>query len=128
ADGITPETGGAIYAHDVVTFQRPKLSFFFPESADAMDSFHVVDIGLDEAFIESLPGGFQLVETSDIQQAYRERKPFSHKGTYGQALIIAGDVHTMGAAILACGASLYTGAGLTSACIPREGLPPLNTR
>src|SRR5690606_29775068 len=40
--------------------------------------------------------------------------------------IIAGDAHTMGAALVACGASLYAGAGRTSACIPAEGLMALN--
>lgn len=126
SDGVIPETEYTIHADDVITFQRPKLSFFFPESAKAMDRFHVVDIGLNEDFIEQLPTNYQLVETADIQHIYQKRKPFSHKGTYGHALIIAGNVYTMGAALLACGASLYAGAGLTSACIPAEGLTALN--
>lgn len=126
SDGVIPDTEYSVHADDVITFQRPKLSFFFPESAKAMDRFHVVDIGLSEDFIEQLPSNYQLVETSDIQQIYRKREPFSHKGTYGHALIIAGNVHTMGAALLASGASLYAGAGLTSACIPAEGLTALN--
>ncbi|WP_353125025.1 NAD(P)H-hydrate dehydratase [Parapedobacter pyrenivorans] len=126
ADGAILEGEYTVRAHDVVTFQRPKLSFFFPESANSMDAFQVVDIGLDEDFIESLPSDFGLVEAADIQRIYRKRKPFSHKGTYGRALIIAGSTDTMGAALLSCGASLYSGAGLTSACIPKEGLVALN--
>lgn len=126
ADGVIPEAEYTVHAHDVITFQRPKLSFFFPESANAMDRFQVVDIGLNEDFMESLPGEFQLVEAADIQRIYRRRKPFSHKGTYGHALIIAGSTDTMGAALLSCGASLYAGAGLTSACIPKEGIVALN--
>ncbi|MFC3198922.1 NAD(P)H-hydrate dehydratase [Parapedobacter deserti] len=128
ANGIIPATEPTIFAHEVITFQRPKLSFFFPESAQTMDRFQVVDIGLDEAFIEGAPADFKLVEPEDIRLAYRKRKPFSHKGTYGHALIIAGDTSTMGAAILCCGASLFSGAGLTTACIPQEGLLALNTR
>ncbi|MGK6349953.1 NAD(P)H-hydrate dehydratase [Parapedobacter sp. DT-150] len=128
ADGIMPETEYVIHVHDVVSFQRPKLSFFFPESAKAIDRFHVVDIGLDESYIEHLPSDFRLVGVADIQRIYRKRKPFSHKGTYGHALLIAGNIRTMGAALLSCGASLYSGAGLTSACIPREGLEALNMR
>src|SRR5690606_5360349 len=95
---------------------------------EAMDRFHAVDIGLDEAFIENLPSDFKLVEAADVRQIYRKRKPFSHKGTYGHALIVAGNTGTMGAALLACGASLHAGAGLTSACIPPRGLPALNAR
>src|SRR5690606_34535970 len=128
ADGIMPEDEVAVYAHDTVSFQRPKISFFFPESANAMLHFQVVDIGLDETFIQQLPVDFELIETQDIQRMYRPRKPFSHKGTYGHALIIAGSETRMGAALLASGASLYSGAGLTTACIPPSGLTSLNTR
>src|SRR5690606_29380714 len=46
ADGMIPGNEYAIHADDVITFQRPKLSFFFPESAQAITRFHVVDIGL----------------------------------------------------------------------------------
>src|SRR5690606_27280007 len=126
ADGVMPENEAAVHADDVITFHRPKLSFFFPESARSMIRFHVVDIGLDDDFIEQLPTNYRLVETNDIQRIYRLRKPFSHKGTYGHALIIAGEKSTMGAALLASGASVYAGAGLTSACIPEEGLTALN--
>ncbi|SFB81644.1 yjeF C-terminal region, hydroxyethylthiazole kinase-related/yjeF N-terminal region [Parapedobacter composti] len=128
ADGIVPSTAQMLYAREAITFQRPKLSFFFPESAKAMDKFHVVDIGLDEVFIENLPADFKLVEASDIRGILRGRKRFSHKGTYGHALIIAGNTHTMGAALLCAGASVYSGAGLTTACIPAEGLLALNAR
>ena len=128
ADGMLHEAAQTIQAHHVISFQRPKLSFFFPESAQAVGRFHVVDIGLDEAFIEGLPSDFRLIELSDIQQMYRPRKPFSHKGTYGHALIVAGDTPTMGAALLACEACLYSGAGRTTACIPEAGLTALNTR
>ncbi len=128
ADGIVPESEYAVYADDVITFHRPKLSFFFPESAGSMARFHVVDIGLDDDFIARLPGDYRLVEAVDIQRIYRRRQQFSHKGTYGHALIVAGAKGTMGAAILTCGASVHAGAGLTTASIPIEGLSALNMR
>lgn len=128
ADGMISQKEYVVHADDVITFQRPKLSFFFPESGQVMAGFHVVNIGLDDGFIERLPSNYQLVETSDIQRIYRNREQFAHKGTYGHALIIAGSVDTMGAALLASGASMHAGAGLTSACIPPNGLMALNTR
>lgn len=128
ADGSIPESEHILHADDVISFQRPKLSFFFPESSRAIDQFHIVDIGLDESFIEGLPSDFHLIEANDIQRCYRRRKPFSHKGNYGHALVLAGNTHTMGAALLCCGASLYSGTGLTTACIPPEGLTALNAR
>lgn len=128
ADGCIQENEYTVHANCVITFQRPKLSFFFPESSHAIKQFQVADIGLDEAFIESLPSSYRLIEASDVTNIYRQRRQFSHKGTYGHALIIAGSTSTMGAAILASGASLYTGSGRTSATIPPEGLTALNTR
>ncbi len=70
---------------------------------------------------------YMLVCRSDVQQLLRPRVPFSHKGTYGHALIIAGARATMGAALLSCKACLRGGAGLTTAAIPESGLVALNT-
>ena len=128
ADGIMPGNEYTVSADEVITFQRPKLSFFFPESSHAVKRFHVVDIGLDENFIEQLASDYRLTGSGDIKGSYRSRGSFSHKGTYGHALVVAGSTETMGAAILACGASVYSGAGRTSASVPPEGLTALNTR
>lgn len=128
ADGIIPDTEEMVYADDVVSFQRPKISFFFPESARAMHRFEVADIGLDEPFMEQMSADFKLVELSDVKQVYRQRMPFSHKGTYGHALIVAGSETHMGAALLSCGGSLFSGAGKITACISSSGLTALNTR
>lgn len=117
-----------IKADLVITFQRPKINFFFPESQEAMNRFKVADIGLDEGFIQSQKSSWKLVVEEDIRHILKHRKQFSHKGTYGHALIIAGRKETMGAALLSSEACLYTGAGLTTACIPEEGLTALNTR
>ncbi len=122
---IDPATEATL-ACEAIAFQRPKLNFFFPESAPAVSRFHTVPIGLDEAFINALPTDFMLLERSDITRIYQPRKPFSHKGTYGHALIVAGHARTMGAALLCAGACVHTGAGLTTASIPKEGLTALN--
>lgn len=112
----------------VVTFQRPKINFFFPESESALTDFMVVDIGLDESFIQSQSSNWKLIEGSDIRNMLKPRKKFSHKGIYGHALIIAGTKKTMGAALLCADACLHSGAGLITACIPPEGLTALNAR
>ena len=109
-----------------ICFQRPKLNFFFPESGNALERFKVVEIGLDEQFIQSQTGPWKYIEEKDIRQCIKPRKVFSHKGTYGHALIIAGDIETMGAALLCADACLHSGAGLTTACIPENGNSALN--
>lgn len=73
------------------------------------------------------PAAYRLVEESDVQRLLKPRALFSHKGSYGHALIIAGAAATMGAALLASKACLNGGAGLTTAAIPESGLSALNT-
>ncbi|HEY0668819.1 MAG TPA: NAD(P)H-hydrate dehydratase [Sphingobacteriaceae bacterium] len=117
-----------VHADLVISFQRPKINFFLPESADAIKKFRIADIGLDEHFIHSCETPYHLVSEEDIRRLIKMRQPFSHKGTYGHALIIAGARETMGAALLCSEACLNTGAGLTTACIPASGLTALNVR
>ena len=69
---------------------------------------------------------YKLITLQDLNRLLRPRKSFSHKGTYGHALIIAGQKQTMGAALLCASGCLYTGAGLTTASIPASGLTALN--
>jgi hydroxyethylthiazole kinase-like uncharacterized protein yjeF len=127
SEGKLPKDYNGIKAYKTISFQRPKINFFFPESAIATEKFEVADIDLDEAFIQKQDADFHLLEESDIQKILQPRKLFSHKGTYGHALIIAGNTNTMGAALLSSIACLHAGTGLTTACIPQTGLIALNT-
>lgn len=115
-------------AQEVISFHAPKLSFFFPESQYAMGRFTVVDIGLDQQAIAKVPGDYALTTFEDVVGYYRKRSSFGHKGTYGKALIVAGDTRTLGAALLCGEACLYAGAGLTSVCIPDDSRIALNIR
>jgi len=127
-EGDFSDKNTVLEACDVVSFQRPKLNFFFPESADFLQRFHVVNIGLRETFIESLSSDFYLLENSDISAIYRKRKNFSHKGTYGHAYIYAGSKGKSGAALLCTEACIYSGAGLTSLSLPEEDRAALHAR
>ncbi|MBB6500277.1 NAD(P)H-hydrate dehydratase [Pedobacter cryoconitis] len=127
AEGVLDETYNYIKADLVICFQRPKINFFFPESAGALKRFKTVQIGLDEDFIERQDSPYKLLDEGDIKILVKPREPFTHKGTYGHALLIAGQKKTMGAALLAARACLSGGAGLTTVSIPESGLTALNT-
>ncbi len=127
SEGIIDPSWTIFKAELAISFQRPKINFFFPESVTAMDRFEVVPIGLDEEYIERLPGYWKLCEEADIHKLIKPRQNFNHKGTFGHALIIAGSTETMGAALLCADACLHSGAGLTTACIPESGLTALNS-
>lgn len=127
AEGEIPITYNGIKADLVVCFQQPKLNFFFPESVVALARFKVVDIGLDKGFIAGQPSDWKLTTKADIKHLLKPRVNFTHKGTYGHALLVAGNDTTMGAALLAASACLHVGAGLTTVCLPKSGLLSLNT-
>lgn len=109
-----------ITANFTLTFQQLKLCFLFPENEPFFGSVQVLDIGLHPGYIASGNSIYHLTDSKLIKQIYKPRKKFSHKGTYGHALIIAGEKGKTGAAVL-CGKScLRAGAGLVSAMIPED--------
>jgi ADP-dependent NAD(P)H-hydrate dehydratase len=100
------------------------LSDYLPDTDD-YSLRQVVARGLDKGEENRHP--FQLIESEDISRLFKPRLPFSHKGTYGHALLIAGSEDTMGAALISAKACLHAGAGLTTLCMPASGLIALNT-
>lgn len=126
SEGEIQEPYRGIKADLVISFQRPKINFFFPESTTALKGFCIVPIGLDEDHLQSLSSDWKLVDSKFVRHSLKPREKFSHKGSYGHVLMLAGNTETMGAALLATGASLNVGAGLVTACIPQSGLTALN--
>ncbi|AOM77880.1 NAD(P)H-hydrate dehydratase [Pedobacter steynii] len=102
------------------------LNAFLPDT-DPSSKLQVVDRGLSKQSAEASASPYKLIEEEDIRELVKPRMPFSHKGTYGHALIIAGEIRTMGAAMLAAKGCLYGGAGLTTVSIPETGLTALNS-
>jgi NAD(P)H-hydrate epimerase len=127
ADGDVPKDAIALRSDLVITFQQPKINFLLPESGPFVKCWESVNIGINEKFIRSLNSPYQLVEEKDIRARLKPRGRFTNKGTYGHALIIAGQPETMGAALLASSACAYAGSGLTTACVPKSGLTALNS-
>lgn len=116
-----------VRAHHTLTFQSPKLAFMFPENEQYAGSFSVLNIGLDEEFISSLPSKNYLVNAGEVCKILKARNKFSHKGTFGHALMISGSYGKMGACVLASRACLSAGAGLVTAHIPKCGYEILQT-
>jgi ADP-dependent NAD(P)H-hydrate dehydratase / NAD(P)H-hydrate epimerase len=110
-----------------ITFQQPKINFLLPESKPAIKNWVAVDISINQDFTQQLNSPYQYLEEADIKKMLKPRERFSNKGTYGHALIVAGQPETMGAALLCSSACVQAGAGLTTACIPQSGLVALNS-
>ena len=115
-----------VHPHQVLTFQAPKLPFFLPSTGCYIRKWEVLNIGLDEHFLKTLHPDFYYLE-SDIQQLQRRRIKFSHKGTYGHALLVGGSYGKIGAVVLSGTAVLRAGAGLLTVAIPQCGYSILQT-
>lgn len=116
-----PDTEIVIHADFTLTFQLPKLSFMAPENEMYVGGWLAVDIGLSTTAIDNSPALAYYVDEHFARKIYVPRKRFSHKGTFGHALMIAGSIGKMGAAILATRACLKAGAGLVTAHVPECG-------
>lgn len=115
----------AFKAAVTLTLQFPKLSFFFPENDDFVGDFHVLDIGLHPDFVSDVEVENFFVEREMLKPLLKQRKRFSHKGSYGHALLVAGSSAMTGAAILASKACLRTGVGLLTTHVPQKAVLPL---
>ncbi len=116
-----------VHANLTLTFQFPKLSFFFAENADIIGDLVVLDIGLDRKALKSMKSEWLLIEARTLYKLLRPRNPFSAKRDYGSVMIFAGSLGMMGAAVLCAKATLKSGAGLATVHAPRVGLTILQT-
>jgi NAD(P)H-hydrate epimerase len=81
----------------------------------------LLHIGLHPAFLAIQPSPFELVDLAMVRKIIQPRKPFSHKGDYGHAALIAGSYGMMGAAVLCARACLRSGVGKLTCHIPATG-------
>lgn len=103
-----------VSAHFTWTFQAPKLTFFLPETAEYAGDWDVLDIGLSREETTRLHVTYQHLTPEIVNELLPVRKRFSHKGTYGHGLLVAGSDGKMGAAVLSSRAALRSGIGLLS--------------
>lgn len=116
-----------IRAAFTLTFETPKLSFLFADNADFAGEFSILDIGIDKKFLAEQKSSNYWVTQQMITPVLKHRARFSHKGTYGHALLIAGSYGKMGAAVLGAKSCLRTGVGLLTAHIPKCGYEIMQT-
>lgn len=117
----------SILADRTITFEVPKLGFFLPENAHRLGVWSVESIGLHSQGLASLETDFHWCTMDMIQDRIRKRNKFDHKGTFGHALLVAGQEGKIGAALLAGMGCLRAGAGLLTVHTPRCGYPVLQT-
>lgn len=114
-----------IRARYTLTFQFPKLSFFFAEHAEILGNWQILPIGLHPDALRQIETSNYLIDHEFVTGILKSRARFAHKGTFGHALLIAGAYGKMGAAVLASKACLRSGVGLLTTHVPHSGMPIL---
>lgn len=116
-----------IKAHATLSFECYKPALLVAENELYTGDVHILPIGLHPAFIEQNPPAYFFIDEKLIKEIYKPRRKFSHKGTFGHALLIAGSLGKMGAAVLAAKACLRSGVGLLTMRVPAAGLQIMQT-
>lgn len=127
ANSPLTDRDAVIKANQTLTLQTPKLAFYLPETAAFVGDFDVLDIGLDEDYLEKVVPLGELVTRQKAQKIYVQREKFGYKNTYGHALIVGGSYGKIGSALLSTKAAFRIGAGLVTSFVPKCGLTILQT-
>lgn len=127
ADSPHHEDAAIIRATYTMTFQFPKLSFFFAENSSYLGRWEVLDIGLHQNYIHNTLTPFQSIEVATIRNLVKSRNRFAHKGDFGHAFLVAGSYQKTGAAVLSARACLRSGVGLLTVHVPQSGYQIMQT-
>jgi NAD(P)H-hydrate epimerase len=116
-----------VHANLTLTFQLPRLSFFFKENHQAVGEWKLLDIDLDNDAIKGAESDFYVIDAHNVAALMHLRDPFTGKRDYGSALLFAGSTGMMGAAVMCARAVMRAGAGLCTVHSARGGLQILQT-
>lgn len=108
-----------IRADLTLTLQQPKLSFLFAENQMFIGRLRTLDIRISAEGIAQTDAQYIIDEEKNVRTMLKHRSPFAHKGSMGNALLVAGSYGMGGAAVLAARACLRSGVGKVTVHCPR---------
>jgi NAD(P)H-hydrate epimerase len=130
--GVSSDTGQvmgvAVKADYTITFGLPKRGHLLYPGAEYTGSLFIEDIGFPSGLLKSKKIRTNLVEREDVITLLPERPRYSHKGTYGHVLLVAGSRGKTGAGLMAARATLRTGAGLVTIGVPETVINAFQSR
>jgi len=113
-------TGAIVRASYTLTLESPKLSLFFKENEPYFGIWKLVKFGLSQKAMDETPANYLFLEEELVATILKKRTIFSHKGSYGHGLLIAGSKGKMGAAQLSSRGALRAGIGLLTVHAPQS--------
>ena len=110
-----------VKAHYTLCLQAYKLAMMMPENNSYLGQVQLLNIGLHPGFYLHTESAFQLQLLDDIKPLVPKRNKAAHKGNFGHALLLCGELGKMGAAVLAAKGALRSGLGLLTCQVPGAG-------
>ena len=105
--------GQAVRADLSVTFIGLKLGLFTADGPDRVGALVFDDLQADPGIVAQVPSEAVRLDHGSLARV-APRSPTAHKGSFGQVLVIGGDLGTGGAALLSAEAALRCGAGMVT--------------
>lgn len=116
-----------IHARYTLSFQQQKLAFLQAENESFFGEVTILNIGLSQQYYNNEKSVFELIDKDRIRQIFIGRKPFSNKGNFGYACLVAGSYGMMGAAVLSAKACLRSGVGKLTVYTCKQGYTIIQT-
>lgn len=116
--GICSNTGQVlgvgVKADLTVTFELPKLGHYFYPGKEYTGNLEIVSIGFPKNVIEEKGPKREFIDLEWVKKIFKPRKGYTHKGTFGHVLVLAGSKGKSGAGLLCALGALRGGAGLVT--------------
>lgn len=116
-----------IRANITLSLQMKKLAFLFADNQQYIGRLRLLDIRLSQDFIAKTKSQYSIIEENEVRKLLIPRHDFEHKGSIGNALLIAGSYGMAGAAILSARACLRSGVGKVTIHTPRKNYNAMQT-
>lgn len=128
--GMDADTGRAcnvcVRADKTVTFTAPKRGMLSNESVDLCGEIVIAEVGIPVDYNSITEATCVPLTDKLVKTILPVRSRYSHKGTFGTAVIVAGSQTMSGAAAMAALAALRSGCGLVKILAPAPICPVLN--
>lgn len=112
------ECGCCVRADKTVTFTAPKKGMLSNESVDLCGEIIIAEVGIPINYNEISQGTCVPLTGKFVKNLLPQRRRYSHKGTYGTAVIVAGSKTMSGACAMAALAALRSGCGVVKILAP----------
>ncbi|MGB2782936.1 MAG: NAD(P)H-hydrate dehydratase [Atribacterota bacterium] len=120
--------GPCIKATHTITLALPKIGLLLFPGASYAGKVTVEDIGIPSCLLKNNKIKTNKVTREIVKSLLPFRATYSHKGSFGKVLILAGSVGMTGAAYLASEAAMRSGAGIVVLGIPRSLNPIMEVK